>query len=89
MFKPIREEKKNSQNYYCCLRIIIDTSSIQHTFLSWPPLASNFPSDEKWQQITLLVLALVDRISVNANPADRKKKLLQSDLLKFIPVSNC
>lgn len=38
------------------------------TFLSWPPLASSFPSDEKWQQITLLALALAELTSVNANP---------------------
>lgn len=39
------------------------------TFLSWPPLASNFPSDEKWQQATLLVLARTEFTSENVKPA--------------------
>lgn len=38
------------------------------TFLSWPPVASNFPSGEKWQHTTLLLLALTVFTSVSINP---------------------
>jgi len=41
------------------------------TFLSWPPLASNFPSDEKWQQETLLVLARTEFTSENVKPENK------------------
>jgi len=39
--------------------------------LSWPPLASNFPSDEKWQQPTLVVLARTEFISENVKPENK------------------
>lgn len=42
------------------------------TFLSWPPLASNFPSDEKWQHAILLELARTEFTSENVKP-ERKK----------------
>jgi hypothetical protein len=48
------------------------------TLLSWPPLASNFPSDEKWQQTTLLALALTELTSVNVNPEVTCKFYTQS-----------
>ena len=41
------------------------------TLLSWPPLASNFPSDEKWQQATLLVLARTEFTSENVKPENK------------------
>jgi len=39
--------------------------------LSCPPLASNFPSDEKWQHATLLVLARTEFTSENVKPENR------------------
>lgn len=45
------------------------------TFLSCPPVASNFPSDEKWQHSTLLALAGISRISVNVKPNIKTKTL--------------
>ena len=38
------------------------------TFLSCPALASIFPSDEKWQEVILLVLARTEFTSVNVKP---------------------
>jgi hypothetical protein len=43
-------------------------TEIVYTFLSWPALANNFPSDEKWQHTTLLVLARRQPTSLNENP---------------------
>jgi hypothetical protein len=39
------------------------------TFLSWPPVARSFPSDEKWQQLTLPVLARAFATSEKLDPA--------------------
>lgn len=52
-----------------CHGKILDTSRL--TFLSWPPLASNFPSEEKWQQTTLLLLARTAFTSLNEKPATK------------------
>ncbi len=51
----------------------IDNSQLtdQHrsiTFLSWPALANIFPSEEKWQQNTLLVLARRQPTSLKEKP---------------------
>lgn len=45
------------------------------TFLSCPPLASNFPSDEKWQQATLLELARTEFTSENVKPEKESPSL--------------
>jgi hypothetical protein len=56
--------KKNQQN-----KLLEPMSQHhRHTFLSWPALANNFPSDEKWQHTTLLVLARRQPTSLKENP---------------------
>lgn len=40
----------------------------QITFLSSPALASNFPSEEKWQQVTVLFLVLMQLNSAKVKP---------------------
>lgn len=49
-------------------------SALTFTFLSWPPVASSLPSDEKWQHATLLALARTEHISVN-NPEDHVQQI--------------
>jgi len=44
--------------------------------LSCPPLAINFPSDEKWQHATLLVLARTEFTSENVKPENRTNHAL-------------
>lgn len=43
--------------------------SIICTLLSWPALASNFPSEEKWQHVILLFLVLIQPTSPKVKPA--------------------
>lgn len=40
-----------------------------YTFLSCPALANNFPSEEKWQQTTLLLLLRIEPTSLKEKPA--------------------
>lgn len=50
-----------------------------YTFLSWPALASNFPSEEKWQQTTLVLLLRIEPTSLKEKPEYKSKgSLLQS-----------
>lgn len=54
--------------------------SMALTFLSCPPLASSFPSEEKWQQTTLLVLARADEISVNVKPGNKNANKVNTSI---------
>ncbi len=56
------------------------------TFLSWPALANNFPSDEKWQHTTLLVLARRQPTSLKENPIMTNITKLWSECVQHQPI---
>lgn len=62
-------------------------AKMYHTFLSWPALANNLPSEEKWQQTTLLLLLRMEPTSLKEKPNVERQsvscnQIEQSSLLK-------